>query len=116
MLQVKLEKPTPDNSTLIPLTQGKIAIVDKPVPDGLFAHRWIAVIWHYRWYAYSYRLRDGSPCRVSMHRLIADTPIGEVCHHLNRNSLDNRLANLLNLTNFLHAQLHGIRKWGRKNQ
>lgn len=116
MLQVKLEEPTPANSVLIPLVGGKVAIVDNPVPDFVWSYRWRAVFWHYRCYAYASTLNDGSPCSMAMHRLIAKTPAGEVCHHYNGNSLDNRIGNLLNQTNHDHAQLHGIRMWGHEKK
>lgn len=114
MLQVKLEDPTPQNSLVVDLTQGKSAIVDIDVTPLVWEYRWRAIKWNFRWYAYSTKRRDGTPALIAMHRLIAKTPPGQICHHLNRNSLDNRLSNLMNLTNRLHGQLHKIRKWGRK--
>lgn len=112
MLQVKLEKPGPENSCLIELTQGKFAIVDRPMPPGVMDHKWRAVKWNFRWYAYSTRTLAGKCAGVAMHRLIANTPIGEVCHHANKNSLDNRRPNLMNMSNRFHGELHRIRKWG----
>lgn len=41
-----------------------------------------------------------------MHRQIAHTPRGQVCHHLNGISLDNREANLLNCTPAQHNFYH----------
>lgn len=116
MLQVKLETPTKFNSCLIDIGAGHFAIVAKPPPQKVFAFKWRAVLWNFRWYAFATHLLDGTPCRVSMHRLVANTPPGEVCHHLNKNSLDNRRGNLLNQIPLHHAQLHRIRKFGRKNQ
>lgn len=46
------------------------------------------------------------PYDLSMHRMIANTPTGMVCHHRNRNSLDNREANLCNMTKKAHDSLH----------
>lgn len=112
MLQVKLEKPTPTNSFMVPLTHGKFAIVDLRGASKVFHYKWRAIKWHKKWYAYSTKRLDGTPVRIAMHRLIAETPPGEVTHHLNRNSLDNRLANLLNMTNRHHGELHKIRRWG----
>jgi len=114
MLQVKLDKPTPENSCLIDLGNERFAIVDSPVRRDLLAHKWYAVLWNFRWYAYSKRLLDGTPCYVAMHRLIANTQKNEVCHHANRNSLDNRIANLMNMSSRHHRELHKIRKFGRK--
>lgn len=41
-----------------------------------------------------------------VHRLIAHTGPNQVCHHRNRNSMDNRYANLLNMTAKAHDHLH----------
>ena len=116
MLQVKLENPTPENSCLIELSQGKFAIVDRPEPLGLQYFKWRAIRCNFRWYAVATSTYTGHKSTVAMHRLIAGTPANEVCHHLNKHSLDNRLCNLMNLTNRAHAQLHKIRRWRRKNQ
>ena len=116
MLQVKLEPMPNPNARYFELTDGTIFIVDFPLPDCLLLYSWRAVLWHFRWYAISTSRFDGARCRVSMHRLIAETPPGQVCHHLNKNSLDNRRANLLNQIPRHHAELHRIRKFGRKNQ
>lgn len=114
MIQVKLEKPTKYNSIEIELSQGKTAIIDRICSDEIFDYVWVAVLWNFRWYAYSWKKKDGSRSRIAMHRLIANTPPRMICHHWNKNSLDNREANLYNCTNRFHKQLHGIRRFGRK--
>lgn len=114
MLQVKLTEPTPENSCLIELTQGKFAIVDRPEPFQLRYFNWCAIKWNFRWYAIAWTSARGKRSCIAMHRLIADTPRGWVCHHYNRNSLDNRFANLLNQTPRHHRELHGIRHFGSK--
>jgi len=46
-----------------------------------------------------------------MHRFIAQTPRGMICHHRNHNSLDNRLDNLANQdkrSHTLHHQANSI--------
>lgn len=116
MLQVKLETPTKYNSIPIELTHGKYAIVDQDLPADFFDYVWVAVLWNFRWYAYSWKKKDGTRTRIAMHRLIANTPKGEIGHHQNTNSLDNRRANILNMTHRDHKQLHGIRRFGRKNE
>ena len=112
MFQVKLETPTPENSIMVKLTQGKFAIVDLDVDPVIWKYKWRAIKWNFRYYAYSTKRLDGTPARIAMHRLIAGTSPGEICHHLNGHSLDNRLGNLINMTNRHHAELHGIRRWG----
>jgi hypothetical protein len=116
MLQVKLENPTPDDSAQISLSPELSCLVDKATLPILSAYQWHPCRWNYRWYAVSYASETGMTRCIAMHRLIAKTPPGEVCHHLNGKSLDNRLANLLNMTNRHHAALHGIRHWGRKKK
>ena len=116
MLQVKFETPTKYNSIPVELTHGKVAIVSQDLPDGFFDYDWHAIKWNFRWYAYAWKFKDGRTARVAMHRLIAKTPPGETCHHYNKNTLDNRDGNLLNMTPGAHGQLHGIRRFGRKNE
>lgn len=111
MFRVKLETPTPENCRLVELTHGKSAIVDFDVNPLVWQYRWRAIKWHYRFYAYSTSRYDGTPARIAMHRLIAKTKAGEVCHHGNGRTLDNRCGNLYNLSNRLHGQVHGIRRW-----
>lgn len=98
------------------LTHGKFAIIDRGHLQLVSGFRWVAVKWNFRWYAYSWKTIDGNRSRVAMHRLIAATPKNQLAHHLNKNSLDNRRANLLNMTNREHKQLHGIRRFGRKKK
>jgi hypothetical protein len=80
----------------IPLTQGKYAIVD---PDD---YRWLS---KYKWYAagrregsyYAVRTvktKKGSKRRLHMHRQILRVPDDMFVDHIDRNSLDNRKANL----------------------
>jgi len=40
-----------------------------------------------------------------MHRFIARTPFGDVCHHINGDSLDNRFENLKNMGKQDHTML-----------
>jgi HNH endonuclease len=83
----------------IPLTQGKIALVD----DGDFEYlnRW-------KWYAFKngneyYAARRGKAKlekkTVQMHRVIMNVPDGMVIDHINNNGLDNRRDNLRICTN-----------------
>lgn len=48
----------------------------------------------------------GKVRRKRVHRIVARTPPHEVCHHRNRNSLDNRRNNLLNMNPIHHDHLH----------
>ena len=97
-------------SKLLPLSQGKHAIVD----DDLFEYlnQWK---WHYR--------RDGYVCHregnttVYLHRVITQCPQGMVVDHKNRNTLDNRRTNLRVCTqsqNNLNQRLRSDSKSGLK--
>jgi hypothetical protein len=80
----------------IPLSQGKFAIVDPEDYPCLAKHKWhlaksptgsYAVRWQ--------RLKSkNARRRIWMHREIIHIPDNLVCDHINRNSLDNRKANL----------------------
>ncbi len=75
---------------LIPLTQGKFAIVDDSDYEWLMQWKWTFncgyAVRVYRKYPKQFKVR--------MHRLIAGTPEGMETDHINRNKLDNRRSNL----------------------
>ncbi len=85
---------------LIPLTQGKYAIVDPDDFYWLIRHKWTASRVYNKFYAVRSELCKTSGKRKSlrMHREIAHTPEGLECDHINGNSLDNRKANLRSAT------------------
>lgn len=80
---------------VIPLTQGKFAIVDAEDYDRLAQHKWCAVRSKDTFYAQ--RWSNGKS--VSMHRVIMRAPKGLICDHKNHNGLDNRKGNLRLCTN-----------------
>lgn len=90
----------------IELTQGKVAIVDDDRYDALMKFKWRAVRHKRSWYAKTTIYKNGKQIDISMHRFIAKTRIGFVPHHHNRNSLDNRRANLENMTRKNHDRFH----------
>lgn len=74
----------------IPLTQGKVAIVDDE--DFEFLNQWK---WYCGFAGYPTRMTerpDHKPIR--MHRVIMQTPRGMETDHINGNPLDNRRTNL----------------------
>lgn len=91
---------------IIPLTQGKFAIVDSDYVHVLRKFAWRAVQHKRSWYAKATIVRTGAQIDISMHRFIAQTKFPDVCHHDNRNSLDNRKSNLINMTKAAHDLLH----------
>ncbi len=80
---------------LIPLTQGKFAIVDAEDYDWLIRYKWHACKCKNTYYAS--RVRGGKT--IKMHREIMRAPKGLVCDHINHNGLDNRKRNLRLCTN-----------------
>lgn len=99
---------TEEPYALIPLTQGKVAIVSEHRLSALQKFSWRAVRHKRSWYAKTTIVKNGRQIDISMHRFIARTPFGEVCHHDNRNSLDNRDENLINMTKQQHNLLHTL--------
>ncbi len=91
---------------LIPLDDLHIAIVDGYDYQWLMRYKWRAVKSRRAYYAKTTVGVGLKQCDLSMHRLVAKTPFGMVCHHKNRNSLDNRWANLTNMTRQDHDMLH----------
>lgn len=90
----------------IPLDNSKFAIVDADLYDSLMKYKWVAVKHQRCWYAKTDIGKNGKHFWISMHRLIANTPSNKVCHHKNFNSLDNRRANLENMTLNEHDNYH----------
>jgi len=108
-----MEQQNPNYRT-IPLTQGKIAIVDAERYDALMKFSWRAVRAKHNWYAKANSKDPKKPWTISMHRFIARTPSGMVTHHINGNSLDNRKINLENQSKLQHTQYHANNSIRRK--
>ena len=88
------------------MTQGKVCIVDALYKPILLKFNWRAVQAKRSWYAKADIVSHGKTITISMHRFIARTPRGMVCHHKNGNSLDNRKSNLENMTKKAHDLHH----------
>lgn len=80
----------------IPLTRGRVALVDAVDYPALAEHRWCAIqrSTGRGFYAMRTDYNGGAPRSVYMHRAILGTPAGRVTDHRNQNPLDNRRANL----------------------
>ena len=81
----------------IPLTQGKVALVDDEDYHELSKYRWCAHKYGNLWYAVRMSPRDPVTHKrtgIRMHRIIVDTPDGMDTDHINGNGLDNRRCNL----------------------
>jgi hypothetical protein len=81
---------------LIPVGQGRYAIVDADDYERLAKYKWQLCRSRHTYYAFrETSARGGKKTRrILMHREIIDIPEGLVCDHANRKSLDNRKANL----------------------
>jgi len=78
--------------TTIPLSKGRVAIIDPEDYDSLSQWKW--------YYSHGYAIRHPSMVggirkgKIMMHRVIAKTPNGVYTDHINGNGLDNRKSNL----------------------
>jgi hypothetical protein len=89
----------------IPLTQGKVTIVDDEDYEWLSQFKWRFNI---RGYATRYITRPRK-VELKMHREIMHTPEGKETDHINGDGLDNRKINLRNCS---HAEnMHNCRKY-----
>jgi len=91
---------------LIQVGKFHFAIVDSWFVKGLNHYRWTPKVWRRCVYAVTDIGKGENKRRLNMHRLIARTPFGMVCHHVNGNTLDNRRCNLINMTKKAHNQYH----------
>lgn len=78
----------------IPLTQGKVAIVDASDYDFLMQWAWMARLERHCCYAVRRFSVDGKQCWARMHRVIMEAKTGTMIDHINGNGLDNRRDNL----------------------
>lgn len=100
---------------MIPLTRGKVALVDDADYSDLMQWNWQALCCRNKPYkAYAVRCRrvsDGlGPKTILMHRVLLAAPDGLEGDHINGNGLDNQRANLRLASRSLNAQNNHRRK------
>lgn len=78
----------------IPLTQGKVALINTEDYDYLNQFKWCAMYNGYAWYAVRNIPKNGKQTTIRMHREILKTPQDMDTDHINMNGLDNRRNNL----------------------
>jgi hypothetical protein len=83
-----------DGAKLIPLTQGKFAIVDADDYDRLAKRKWRCKQAGNTFYAYAFRRNANKLAMLLMHRQITDAPKGMFVDHRDGNGLNNRKSNL----------------------
>jgi hypothetical protein len=90
---------------LIPLTQGKFAMVDDGDYEYLSQFNWHAH--REREILYAARRSEGNKGTVYMHRVIMGFPEGKDVHHIDENGLNNQKTNLQVLAKSPHASTRG---------
>lgn len=93
-------------TSTIELGNGLTALVDSDDLAWLNFYKWRAVKRRRSWYARADADLFNNKKSISMSRLIARTMPDEVCHHRDRNSLNNTKQNLLSLSKAEHKKLH----------
>jgi hypothetical protein len=79
----------------VPLSQGKVALIDDEDAPRVLQHKWTYTRVNQRRAYAQTKIRVGAKQRtLYMHRLILDAPAGELVDHINGNGLDNRRENL----------------------
>lgn len=78
----------------IPLSQGKVALVDDVDHEWLSQWKWYAAKGEVTYYARRSIWKNGKTKDIQMHRAILNAPLGKLVDHINRNGLDNRRCNI----------------------
>ena len=78
----------------IPLTKGKVAIVDACDAERVMAHKWSASYNKGYWYAQRTTSRLADHRRISLHRFIMDAPTGVLVDHADGDGLNCRRSNM----------------------
>mgnify|MGYP001562305313 CR=1 FL=1 len=79
----------------IPLTQGKVALIDAADLPLVSRYKWCADRHRHTFYAMTkIRRSDRTWTTLYMHRLLLNAPLSMKTDHVNGNGLDNRRANL----------------------
>lgn len=94
------------DNRVIQLTNGRVAYVSPEDYPRLIKMQWIAIRPKNTYYAINRQVLNGRVKIIKMHRLIANTPRDQICHHRNGNGLDNRRRNLQNMYALEHRCLH----------
>jgi hypothetical protein len=94
----------------IPLTQGKVALVDDEDYERVAALKWQAKKSKGRWYAQMSIWKDGRLHTRAMHRFILGTEPGKQVDHEDQDGLNNQRYNLRECGNAGNSQNRGLNK------
>jgi hypothetical protein len=98
----------------IPLTQGKVAIIDDEDYELVMSMRWRLFKDHGNLYAKAnLKLPNGKKTTIRMHRLILNAPEGLMVDHKNGDGLNNQKNNIRLVEQWQNACNQGIRKSNR---
>lgn len=98
---------TPDSPyAKLPLSNKTVALIDTEDLKRLAKFKWKLIKSRCVSYACRRTHVKGKNVTLRLHRIIANTPAGMECHHINHNPLDNRSCNLENLTPAEHRRIH----------
>ncbi len=79
----------------VPLSQGKIALIDNADLSLIEGHSWCTQKTRHHWYAITYvGSGHASRRRLTMHRLLMQSPKGFMIDHIDGNGLNNQRSNL----------------------
>lgn len=106
MLIRRTHQNPPEAAIQIPLGGGLFTLVDGDAIEMLDGFHWSATKSRFCVYATAKITVAGQRRRLRMHRLLTGAPDGIPVHHVNHNSLDNRLVNLQVVSPQYHFQLH----------
>lgn len=99
-------------SLAVPLTKGKVAIIDAADLPLIAGHNWYANLVRGKWYARAYirGTTDGRKQKqIGMHRLILGAPRGQEVDHRDGNGLNNARDNLRLCTRLQNLCNKGLR-------
>ena len=109
-MKVTIEKGYPRTRwAFLRLPNHKVCMVDEANYENLNRFTWHLKKSFHCWYVVRKVRLNHKTFYVRLHRIVAGTPPGLVCHHVNKNTLDNRTANLSNMTEFEHAKYYSYR-------
>jgi len=109
-MKVLTKKPYPESPVaILELHNGFQVKYDPEFYPLVNKYHWFVKKSFRQWYAVAWTKINGKRKLIRMHRLIAKTPKNLIVHHINGDSLDNRIDNLMNITEFEHAKYFSYR-------